>query len=164
MLDIQKLNSRSLELSNPQLELIEQQLESPVWKNAIRLYARKKQVTKYNEEVLQLKLKETGLPIYVIKCNDQIGSEHQNITIESIQNQIPKDPDKTSGLQNELWLTVGTRILLRYNLNIADGLYNGACGTIVRIDWPNNQPSQLPQITSSNTYKTRSKRKKSNNH
>jgi hypothetical protein len=32
--------------------------------------------------------------------------------------------------------------MLGHNLNVADGLFNGARGTLTAIEWPNDQPPQ----------------------
>jgi ATP-dependent exoDNAse (exonuclease V) alpha subunit len=56
---------------------------------------------------------------------------------------IPKDDNKTGGLPKELSIFPGARVMLRYNINTAKGLVNGAMRTITEIIWPFFRRAQL---------------------
>jgi len=60
--------------------------------------------------------------------------------IAGTRNKGPKgllDPDdsKTGGLVSSLTLGVGSRVMLRHNIDAGIGLVNGACGEVVKFDW-----------------------------
>lgn len=54
----------------------------------------------------------------------------------NMDNIVSGDINKTGGLQNELEIFNGARVMLRSNINIDQGLVNGAMGTIAGIVWP----------------------------
>ncbi|GBN45020.1 hypothetical protein AVEN_56216-1 [Araneus ventricosus] len=51
-------------------------------------------------------------------------------------NIVSGDINKTEGLQNKLEIFNGAKVMLRSNINIEQGLVNGAMGTITEIVWP----------------------------
>jgi hypothetical protein len=80
-----------------------------------------------------------NLPIYHIKCCDEVTDANGNADrAGNLKRNIPKDPDKTAGLVDVLSIAIGSPIMLRHNLNIADGLYNGARGEVVVFEWEGN--------------------------
>ena len=44
------------------------------------------------------------------------------------------DPRNTAGLEKSLALDKGVRIMLRQNLNVAAGLFNGAMGEVISLE------------------------------
>lgn len=54
----------------------------------------------------------------------------------NMDNIVSGDINKTGGLQKELEIFNGARVMLRSNINIEQGLVNGAMGTITEIVWP----------------------------
>ncbi|XP_008180260.1 ATP-dependent DNA helicase PIF1-like [Acyrthosiphon pisum] len=53
------------------------------------------------------------------------------------------DNDKTGDLPKEIEIFVGAKVMLRTNLNVYQGLVNGAIGNITEINWPNFARDQL---------------------
>ena len=51
-----------------------------------------------------------------------------------IQNSRPHSPQDTGGLQSLIKIAVGCRVMLRINIDVSDGLVNGACGWIDSIE------------------------------
>ncbi|CAH0669364.1 unnamed protein product [Spodoptera exigua] len=63
---------------------------------------------------------------------------------------ISDDPNKTGGILGTLTIGIGSRVMLRRNINVNHGLVNGAIGIIRRIEWPSLrreqlEPGELPQ-------------------
>ena len=54
------------------------------------------------------------------------------------------DPRNTAGLESALPLAVGVKVMLRQNLNVADGLFNGAMGEVVSME--RNQEGILERL------------------
>ncbi|XP_008188323.1 uncharacterized protein LOC103310780 [Acyrthosiphon pisum] len=82
--------------------------------------------------------------MWKIKAQDKLVDLTKKLdndnTIDSI---IPKDNDKTGGLPKEIEIFVGAKVMLRTNLNVYQGLVNGAIGNITEINWPNFARDQL---------------------
>ncbi|GFR31300.1 ATP-dependent DNA helicase [Trichonephila clavata] len=53
-----------------------------------------------------------------------------------MDNIVSGDINKTGGLQKELEIFNGARVMLRSNINIEQGFVNGAMGIITEIIWP----------------------------
>ena len=57
----------------------------------------------------------------------------RNADYVNMDNIVSSDINKTGGLQNELEIFKGARVMLRSNINIEQGLVNGAMGIITEI-------------------------------
>lgn len=64
---------------------------------------------------------------------------------EEVKKKIPDDPSKTMGLYKKLNITVGSKYDLTINIDISDGLKNGAECVVQDIDYRVTQ-SQRPSI------------------
>jgi len=54
---------------------------------------------------------------------------------DEVKKQIPDDPSKTMGLYKKLNITVGSKHYLTINVDVRDGLTNGAEGVVQDIDY-----------------------------
>ena len=90
-------------------------------------YPRNKHVDKQNELKLhQLAPKDQQV---IIKAIDQTKDKHtQLIDLRPSQNKA-----ETGGLVSELHLAVGAKVTLTVNVDVSDGLVNGARGTVENI-------------------------------
>ena len=81
----------------------------------------------------------------VIPCHDTVVSA--NIPAKECQNLINKLPDdysKTDHLMKSLTLVVGMIVVITVNVDVEDGLTNGATGVVKHIDYRmegTNRPS-----------------------
>jgi len=116
------LNLRSLNETNPDRSHIKTLLETD-FNKATWLYPHKKAVSDHNSKELQKLSLLTETPIVKFRAVDE-----GKIT-------IPDDAevDNTGGLPSEVSLVKGASIMLRHNIDVEDGLYNGAQGTIAAL-------------------------------
>jgi len=127
------LNHRSLSQTNPNraqiLALLETEFAGATW-----LYPRKVDVGAHNWREITRLTTATGHPLFTFSALDE-----GKIT-------VPKeaDLDATGGLPSEITLTKGASVMLRHNIDVADGLYNGAQGTIALIDGDPNSTTPRP--------------------
>lgn len=56
---------------------------------------------------------------------------------------ISDDANKTGGILSTLCIGVGSRVMLRRNINVNHGLVNGAMGVIRKFEWPALRRDQL---------------------
>jgi len=121
------LNSRSLNPDNPDRRDILQLLKTD-FKNATYLYPFRSQVAEHNDRKIRELAAAQRIPLKIIKAKDEIPSGKKTA--------ISKDPDRTGGLLQELQLVEGCEVMLRHNLDVSDGLHNGARGVIAQIGEP----------------------------
>ena len=63
--------------------------------------------------------------------------------------KIPEIISQTGNLHNQLTLKVGARVFLSLNINVADGLTNGAYGNVVYIHTskdPNDRKEKVSHV------------------
>jgi ATP-dependent exoDNAse (exonuclease V) alpha subunit len=125
--DITTLNSRLLDPKNPNIDTT--RFENCTWvfntKTKVKLYNQRKTIE------LRQRLASIGQRMYVINSRDYIAGT---------RNKCPKgllnsDNSKTGGLVSSLTLGVGSRVMLRHNIDVGLGLVNGACGEVVKLEW-----------------------------
>jgi len=83
-----------------------------------------------NEKML-LQLKS---PIIIIHSQDEIdgtSSEEVKHSAKVKLRQLNSDVSHTAGLEGELKLAIGARVMLRRNLDMEDGLVNGSIGALL---------------------------------
>ena len=113
--DIDCLKSRVI--TDDDLVYREQELE-----NALHLFARNIDVDRHNEKML----KKMCSSIFTIPSEDSTKDEG---TRQLLVN-LPDKPSETGGLRKNVEVGVGARVMLTYNINVQDGLVNGACGVV----------------------------------
>ena len=110
-------------------------------KDAVHLFARNFYVKIHNDNILsQLPGEE-----FVIPCHDNVVSS--NIPAKECQwliNSLPDDYSKTGQLMKSLTVVVGMIVVHTANVDVEDGLTNGATGVVKQIDFRmegTNRPS-----------------------
>ena len=97
------------------------------------LFATRKSCDQFNAEMLS----KAGSPIVHMPCIDEFdetaGKVKWTKRASSELEKLNKDCNMTAGLEAELKLAVGVRVMLRRNLDTSQGLVNGALGTVSAI-------------------------------
>ena len=110
-------------------------------KDAVHLFARNFYVKKHNDNILSQLPGEK----FVIPCHDNVVSA--NIPAKECQtliNSLPDDYSKTGQLMKSLTVVVGMIVVHTANVDVEDGLTNGATGVVKQIDFRmegTNRPS-----------------------
>ena len=94
--------------------------------NELHVWAENKPVMDYNNQRLQ----EILMPLRVLKAIDQYP---KNVSIHEIERVLSKGRSYTGGLDLEVNIKEGARVMLTNNVDISDRLINGQLGTVVRI-------------------------------
>lgn len=87
------------------------------------------------DEHKQKKLEEIHAPLFILKANDQYPI---NVSKQDIDRVVSRGWSETSGLDFEIFVKEGARVMLTTNINIPDRLINGQMGTVVKIDVNSN--------------------------
>ena len=132
------LQSRSLSFLNENRSQLEARLTTD-FDNAPRLFWQNRKADEYNTQRITKLAVDTGLPVIRMEAADR-GSTTVPLT---------EEPDLTGGLMGQLDVIVGMPILLRSNINVADGLYNGARGRIAEITPPESDVTTSSSSSSS---------------
>ena len=101
-------------------------------KDALHLFAENKFVNEHNNKILSQMPGEK----VVIPCYDSVV--FANIPAKECQNLISKLPDdysKTGHLMKSLTLVVGMIVVMTVNVDVENGLTNGATGVVKQIDY-----------------------------
>ena len=78
----------------------------------------------------QKKLETIQAPLFLLKAKDQYP---KNVNKQEIDRVLARGRSETGGLDFEIQMKEGARIMLTTNINIQDRLINGQMGTIVKI-------------------------------
>lgn len=115
------------------------------FRDAPRLYPRTAQVQRHNAQRLA-ELAHTGAGRIVVQATHQMLNRDHSVTNNVPRAYLPTNSDDCGGLQGGKQLAVGARVMLRRNIMTADGLVNGAQGTITGFRWPDGQqqPGMAP--------------------
>ena len=84
-------------------------------------------------------------PLFILKATDLYP---QNITKQLIDKFYLKGRSETGGLDFEVRVKVGARVMLTTNTDIADRLINGQMGTVLKIAWSKAWSKELNQCLS----------------
>ena len=90
----------------------------------LHVYSTHKLVNEHNSKMLS-KIHET---IHTVKAIDSKKDISSGIDIK-----FPEKISETGGLETSLKVAIGCRVMLTYNLDVTDGLSNGATGTVSHI-------------------------------
>ena len=124
--DIEVINSKCVTPSNPNYP-----------SNALHIWAENTPVDEHNRRRLDL----IEAPLVILKANDQYP---KNVNKQDIERVLARGRSETCGLDYEIHVKEGARIMLTTNINIQDRLINGQMGTIVKIGVNvKNDPSVL---------------------
>ena len=95
--------------------------------NVLHIWAENDPVNEHNSKQLE----HLSTPLFVLRATDQYPT---NATKQSINMLLSKGRSETGGLDFEVKIKEGTRVMLTTNINIVDRLINGQMGTVMRID------------------------------
>ena len=94
------------------------------------LFPTRKACDDLNNEMLKLLSSE----VHVLACTDEIdetaGTRKWNKKASDQLEKLNSDCNKTAGLEANLSVAVGARVMLRRNIDTKAGLVNGAIGTV----------------------------------
>ena len=121
-------------LQSRQLNLDEDDPSYP--RHAMHVYARNVHAMTRNNKMLESLDGET----YICNAKDREKDTHANIADVTFSN----NPNKTGNLLNVLKLKIGARVMLTTNVDVTDGLTNGAMGTVTNLIFKNNN-SNAPE-------------------
>ena len=99
-------------------------------KDALRLFAENLYVNEHKDKLLsQMPVQKVVLSCHVVSANSP-AKECQKM-IKS----LPDDCQKTGNLMKSLTVVVGMIVFMTANVNVEDGLTNGASGVVKYIDY-----------------------------
>ena len=105
--------------------------------NELHAWAENKPVMDYNNQRLQ----EILMPLHVLQAVVQYP---KNVSRHEIERVLSKGRSYTGGLDLEVCIKSGARVMLTNNVDISDRLINGQLGTVARITV--NEVTQKPSI------------------
>jgi len=107
--------------------------------NAIHLFATNGKVDEFNSECVG---NITGLLVQC-KASDVLGGTGSAAAIrQMIYSACNSKSSDTMGIPAVVVLKVGAKYMLTYNVNTSDGLSNGVCGKLERVDYGINDAGE----------------------
>ncbi|XP_068751282.1 ATP-dependent DNA helicase PIF1-like [Montipora capricornis] len=105
--------------------------------NTLHIWAENDPVNEHNNKQLE----QLSTPLFVLRATDQYPP---NATNQNINTILSRGRSETGGLDFEVKIKEGARVMLTTNINIADRLINGQMGTVVKVD--GNKVTQKPNV------------------
>ena len=99
--------------------------------NKTHLYSTNAQVNDHNNTIYQAAQTQKAQ----IKCIDIVVGDMSDDLKIKVKEKIPDDPTKTMGLYSVVSVGVGAKYDLTTNVNVTDGMTNGAECVIEKIDY-----------------------------
>ena len=99
---------------------------------ALHVYRLTTNVNKQNSDMINSIVPESAQ--FAIKPIDSVASQTNHISLTSLSDK----PSETGGLHSTLRLTIGAQVMLKTDVDVSDGLVNGARGEVVDIVTNNN--------------------------
>ena len=97
---------------------------------AVNLYATRQAVAESNQRYKEEHVMREGVQLHDCPAVDTNVKTGALLDPEDVW----AEPENTGGLVGLLQVAVGLRVMLRYNIDVPDGLVNGACGIVEHID------------------------------
>ena len=94
----------------------------------LHVFSTNKAVNMHNEKMLQM-FKQQGIKIHTVHAIDSTRDQQTHL----VDVKLPENHSETGGLREKLLLAVGAKVMLTSNINVSDGLVNGACGFLAGI-------------------------------
>jgi len=105
-------------------------VSTPEWLSALHLYPTRKSCQEFNLQALNQTIKNNpNNDLFTIHSIDTIISNRQ-LPSKAPASLVPKDNRKCGGLPQTLHLTCSSRVMMLRNIMAAQGLVNGANGTV----------------------------------
>ena len=135
------------ELTTTELELLCERRRIPLTGDfgdgaIIHIYPTVKQVDEYNNKMTVSNAAINRM--YKIHAIDE-SREAPTYGIKPPANVIPSDVNNCGGLLPTILLAVDSRVMLRRNIAVSDGLVNGAMGVVKGFKWPALRRDQLEE-------------------
>ena len=103
--------------------------------DAIHVFAENSPVNEHNKS----KLDQLPGPVFQLRATDQYP---KNVSQNIIDKVLSKGRSETGGLDYDIFIKVGAKVMLTNNIDIADRLINGQIGSVVKVDI--NQVTRKP--------------------
>ena len=105
--------------------------------DALHIWAENTPVNEHNNNKLE---KLSGF-LYILKAKDQYPT---NVRKQDIDRVLARGRSETGGLDYEIMIKEGARVMLTRNISISDRLINGQMGTVFKVDV--TQTNQMPTV------------------
>ncbi|XP_077277313.1 uncharacterized protein LOC143905647 [Temnothorax americanus] len=131
-------------LKDDETKLLESRFRTVEWCNehvpgAIRLYHRNCEVEKYNVEVIE--------STYISECNDIIQGYCSDQELDSAKKKLYKlSVTECGGLPYMLKLCVNKPFMVNSNIDVEDGIVNGAIGEIKYLEYDEEDETKLNRV------------------
>ena len=120
-----------------------------LWTDALRIFHKNVKVHAYN--ALRTRELRTRTVVYSLSAEHVVVTgPHRGLNSHSVPaSWLPESDDDCGGLALVVHLGVGSRVMLRRNMSVPEGLVNGACGRVVGFEWAGggpcpSRPDELP--------------------
>ncbi|XP_076299909.1 ATP-dependent DNA helicase PIF1-like [Lasioglossum baleicum] len=95
----------------------------------------------------QAMLDRLPTPVISLKAIDSIDcSKYLRKRVETLLKKTDDDSTATAGLEQEIVIKLGAKVMLRRNIDVTIGLVNGAIGTLQGVTWDVNDKTQAKSL------------------